>query len=237
MLEPVLGRWQSELTRADDVLHIYGSTQLRGPELWHLVDDAVLCEQEYIRKSVKESFEPFLDGDRRLASTPILASGILNARLLISDPARFIWISLSMAQKLDQLYQDQRPRDPCLLAVSLRGSALAAAIKILAVDDIPLVVVDHMGPKHKILEEHSLGVSTHRFNYILVADFVVGGTEMKIAQAYANLRGCTLIHTIAIGCLLHPQDYASPAGITTLVQIRECCPEARFSLLGGEVRQ
>ena len=56
-----------------------------------------------------------------------------------------------------------------------RGCPFAAALAFMKGEPLDLEIVDHMGPKLAILEEHHLNRVRRNLDYIYVGDFVVGG--------------------------------------------------------------
>lgn len=237
-LEPLLRQSLETLSVhpvGGDVVCAYGDPSPSQPELRQMVTVAARLEFQRLNALVKNSYRPFDDGPQRLTSTPLLASGVFNARSLISDPISFVWTSLLMAEKVDELIQQDEPVKVRLLAVSLRASPLAAAVNLLARNELPLEIIDHMGPKHKILEEHSLKGISHGINYVFVADFIIGGTELKIAESYAYRNGCTVSHAVAIGTALAPSDYSSRVRVLPLVDLRQCHPDAKFGF--GQIEE
>ncbi|MEA2206523.1 MAG: hypothetical protein QOE77_3299 [Blastocatellia bacterium] len=197
----------------------------------------------YVATHVKECFQKYEGGRQRMASTPLLASGVFDARPLISDPLKFVWISLLMADGLedflDRPLEQPQSADEAnkptrhfrLLAVSLRGSPLAAAVGLLSGRHKTIEIVDHMGPKYKILEEPSLRSTAVEEDYIYVGDFVIGGTELRIAQAYARSKGSRIKHAVVIGRMLETAEYNLDFDITSLVNLHECSPNERFVFL------
>jgi hypothetical protein len=216
------------------LLAVYQKGDQSSAQAEHWCKEALEAEQKHIERIVRNSYKAFDEGMSRLASTPLLASGIFNARGLISNPIAFTWISLLMAQKLDEVAKQTAPSR--LLAVSLRGSPFAAALGFLS--SITFEIVDHVGPRQKILEEYSVKPYVRGTPYIYVGDFVIGGTELKVAEMYAATKGCPLKHAIVIGSLLSPQDYGQAAGnsgaanlhVHPLVNLQHICPNAKYEL-------
>lgn len=191
-----------------------------------IVTSAVSLEKGFLGKLIGECFDEYSNGLRRMTSTPLLTNGIFNARALISNPEAFMWVCLSMVEQLERLIVDVKNPVPImntkLLAVSLRGSPFAAAVRLLSGLKLEIEVVDHMGPKHKILEEHSFAGSSRGVNYIYIGDFLIGSTELKIAQTYIYTKGCILKHAIVIGSALEPKAYGMSVNIIPLVKLEDC---------------
>jgi hypothetical protein len=188
-----------------------------------LRDEAADLEQVRLRKFVADCFHPHLDNNQkpvmqRMESTLLWANGVFDARVLISNPSTFTWVCLAMADQLDGLLARENvpPGPKRLLSVSLRGSPFAAAASLISQAQLPVEIVDHMGPKHRILEEHRLERLGEQAQYIFFGDFVVGGTELKVAMTYAHTRECSLNHAVVIGALKEPKDYFASSGIEVL---------------------
>jgi hypothetical protein len=241
-LDSALGPY--DLYNVDDVpVMIPGVARIERHTAARIVEQFPELERKNVASFVGDCFRPYPDGKmHRMASTPLLASGVFDARPLISYPERFVWICMLMADRLERYLdaglenvselQDpsfiDKPKNFRLLAVSLRGSPMAAAVGLLTGRQHSIEIVDHMGPKYRILEEHSLRLSTGNEDYIYVGDFVVGGTELRVAQAYARGKGAILKHAIVIGCRLNPDEYQLDMGISYLVKLEDCCPSAKF---------
>jgi len=186
-------------------------------------------EIDIIKHIVSESYKKF-DKMERLRSTPILASGVFNAGSIVSDRNKFIWTCLLLTDKLNEIMNQYKPKaNVRLLAVSLRASPFAGSIGIL--ESYPIEIVDHMGPDLKILEEYTLRVATENVEYIYVGDFVIGGTELKIAETYAVARGCVIKHAIVIGSLFDPSEYKGTVKVHPVVKLREANPKIRYQMV------
>ena len=192
---------------------------------------ALDLERKHLGKLVKGCFVPNANGWERMSSTPLLATGIFNARSLITDPSAFVKICLVMAEEVEKVVQKKKPLSGRLFAVSLRGSPFASAVYLLNDRELEIEIVDHMGPRHKILEEYSLAIGTRAENYICVGDFIIGGTQLKIAQMYVHSKACSLDYAVVIGCALDPEDYHIPMKIVPIVDLSKCCPMAMFKFM------
>lgn len=210
----------------------FAHSLLSGEQVEELTVCTAALENKEAKRVVKESFAPFAGGLERLSSTPILASGVFNARRIITNPQSFIWISLLLSERLEQILKRQIEQTPApvrLLAVSLRASPFAAALGALKA--LPIEIVDHLGPKHKILEEYTLRTRDARVSYIFVGDFVIGGSELRVAQAYAQATGCSLDYALVIGTLLDPSLYSLGENLVRLVDLKQVAPEARYQIV------
>ena len=108
---------------------------------------------------------------------------------------------------------------------------MAAAVGILTERQKAIDIGDHMGPKYRILEEPSLRSNLIEEDYIFIGDFVVGGTELRIAQTYARSKGSVIKHAVLIGCMLDSEEYNMDFDISCLVKLRDCCSEDKFPLI------
>lgn len=196
-----------------------------------LADEA---ESIHVNEAIKSCYEPF-SPSRKLESTPLIANGQLNARTLISDPDKFSWVAIRLTDLFQDLVEDISPRTNGILAVSLRGSPFAGAIRVLAKRYSPsLVIVDHMGPQHEMLEMHSSTGEMGGGDYIYVADFVIAGTELKVAKTFALAHDATLKGAVAIGSILPSgNSYSSDIQLRSLVTIQELLPDLKYSFGRG----
>ncbi len=85
-----------------------------------------------------------------------------------------------------------------------------------------LEIVDHMGPKQALLEGYATGSPRTGLDYIYIGDFLIGGTEVKVAASYAFAHGCSLKEAIVVGSLLPPNEYKIGANVDSLVCLRNC---------------
>jgi hypothetical protein len=226
LLEKVLGpaTW---IQIGESAAGIWGGS-VSESDLLRWTAAAEAFEKVKFREWVNDCFVP---GEKRLQSTPFRASGVLDARKLIRHPARFVWASALLAEKIQEVIVNAQlgySRPFRLLAVSLRGSALAVGAALMSGYQSELHVVDHLGPKYRVLEEHTLYPESFSGDYILVSDFVVGGGELRSAMTYAHDRGAVLTHAIALGRSLGEADYFESVTVSALTDIREAVPELRF---------
>ncbi len=212
--------------------YTYGSESLTPTEIKRLIAEAQTQERLATERIVAECFEPHRNGKLvRLHSTPIRASGIFNARALITNRRHFCAIALQLSERLEALLQKFQPRNPCVMAVSLRGSPIAAAASFLASPRVDVEIVDHMGPKQALLEHYSFGEARSGIDYIYVGDFLIGGTEVKVASSYACAHGSQLTHALVIGSLLEPRAYSAPTHIEALVRLDDCKSDLRYEVM------
>lgn len=189
------------------------------------------------------------DEKKRLNSTPLLANGAFDARKIISNPMSFLWLTLHLTEMLDSELErlenkeenkeenEESEKIPSnLLAVSLRGSPIAAAVGLLSSRDLEIEIVDHIGPKHQILEEYSIEQESRGIKYVYIGDFLIGGTEIKTAQLYARSKGNSITHAMVIGNWLNSEDYIENLEVQLLspVKLRECRPDATVQFSPSE---
>jgi hypothetical protein len=195
----------------------------------------------YLNDVIGHSYRTF-EQPKRLLSTPLIANGVFDARRIIANPEGFVWCSVALADIVERRISEwfeaatrsESPgifrwvKDLRLLAVSLRSSPFAASVALLCGNGLEnsIEIVDHVGPKHRILEEHRLGVVSSRGQYILISDFVIGGTELKIARSYAEMRGGSIRFVTALGSFLAPDSYG--LALVPLVDLTKANPNASF---------
>ncbi len=213
--------------------YAYASKVPQMTFLRQLILESYDLEREDTKAIVKECFERHRGGGlQRMHSTPFLSSGLFNARALIGAPAKFTLIVLQLVDALEALLQEHRPANPCILAVSLRGGPIAAATAFLASTKLDVEIIDHMGPKQSVLEGYSFRQQKRDISYIYIGDFVIGGTELKVASSYASALGSRVRHGLAIGTLLPRDSYGGSILINSLVLLTECRSDLRYELLG-----
>lgn len=196
-----------------------------------IVKDISDLERAFLTKAVSDCYRDFPEPER-LDSTPLVASGVLNARSLISDPIKFTWISLLLTELFERVVDESRPRNNRILAVSLRGSPFAAAVRLLAHSYSPsLEVIDHIGPKHDLLEASIGQLDMYGGEYVLIGDFVIGGTELKIARTYAMSQGAVINNAIAIGSFLSGDMYDKNIRLESLVNIPDVVPQLKYEFI------
>lgn len=198
-----------------------------------ILADTNAIEKNFVNEAIVECFEPW-GKPKKLSSTPLMATGLLNARSLISDPCKFSWISLRLTDLFENLVESILPRTNRILAVSLRGSPFAGAIRVLANKYSPsLVIVDHMGPQHEMLELHSSSKEVGRGDYIYVGDFVIGGTELKVAKTFLMAHDASLKGAVVIGSYLPPgKHYLNDVELRSLITIPSLIPKLTYSFGG-----
>lgn len=202
-----------------------------------VVDAAAHAEREHLGRILADSYVQTEDGvSKRMSSTPLQTLGEFDARRVLSYPARYLQSTAALAEALEIVVQQCADRGafaeagPRIIAVSLRGSAIATGVAVMTGRQSTLEIVDHIGPRQKVLEEHSLDRSREGGEYIYVGDYLVGGTEIKVAQAYLRSRGATLRGAVALGSLLAPSEYGFEFPVASLVELQRVRTDLRYSL-------
>lgn len=179
------------------------------------------ARQKQLEEIVYQSYRALPESQERLQSTPLIAKGVFNARSIASSPNQFMLVTVTMAERIEAwLRSHPHSGSIRLLSVSLRASPFAAGISQLL--KIPVEIIDHMGPKMKILEQYSLQNDASPSGYIYIGDFTVGGSELKIAETFAVTKGSSLILSAVIGTILNPKCYSDSGRLLSLVCASEC---------------
>jgi hypothetical protein len=183
----------------------------------------------YVKSCVRDSFQPFAGGQQLLRSTPISASGLYNASLIISDPQKFLWVCLALASEITK--QKVGLSEPVrLLSVSMRACPFAITVGQLT--EMKVDTVDQIGPLKKLFDRDELRPLRERrnTNYIYIGDFTMGGTEIKVAQAYADALFSKLDRAVVIGSLFDGSVFSESFSLKYLVRLNDLAPGARYSL-------
>ena len=207
---------------------VYGSSVEEDFVLEHL-GKIPLLEVSFAENAVKKCYRNF-DEPCRLESTPLIATGAVNSRNIISDYWLFLWISILLNDKFHDLCFENRLSSINLLAVSLRACPFVGALRLLSNKSYisKIEMIDHLGPKHKVFEEYDL-TNSNKGNYILIADFVIGGTELRSTSAYLKAKGASLKGVVTIGSYLdNAKQYGIDIDIRRLVSIYKCCPKLKY---------
>jgi hypothetical protein len=200
-------------------------------------------EKKY-REIVKSCFSYYKETDHnhleQLPSTAIYATGEFDAGKIISNPENFHWLTLglsdiveSFVKKINEEYHDEIV---CrLISVSLRASPFAAAISLLSNPEIKFDTVDHLGPKHKLFDieffDKLKSNIKEKIRYIYFGDFIIGGTELKIAQTYSQIYGYDLKHAVLIGSYFEEERYSPSVEVKAFVNLKKIdIPELKLVL-------
>lgn len=171
--------------------------------------DKILGEREdivdsYIKDILKSTFTEF-DDFKRLCSTPFLAKGEFDSKIIIESPYVFMWISFYLSDKLSKIIETEKLNEIVLVTASLRGAVFSSILGIL--NDLDYLNIDHIGPIHKVYDINSLEEKHRNKNYIFIGDFVFGGTEIKLTKAYSSFWGAKLNHALVLGSLFDPSVF------------------------------
>lgn len=188
---------------------IHSAYNFSNKEYEEIINKSKKIEEEEISKIIIESYNEYDEGYKPLPSTAILAQGEFNACSIISSPKNYIWISLFLADKVEKFILNEiKPTNMLrLLGVSLRGSIFTSSVAMLL--GIDFDVVDHLGPRHKLYEIDFFENKTNKYQYLYIGDFIIGGTEVKIAKTYAQVYGNNLEHAFVIASLFKPERFSS----------------------------
>lgn len=183
-----------------------------GPESLSNVLQAI--EDHVLRDAIANCF---VKKGQYLRSTPLWANGYFDAQQIIGDPNVFGWIAFSMARRIRNILSSEsqrdkaQPADARLLACTQNGAALAMAATHMISRDITagdndvklnVDVIDRFGPSQKFIEEYASDEWSTPAYYIFVGDFVIAGTELKIAEVHSYHRQTLLKHAVVIGSVL-----------------------------------
>lgn len=191
------------------------------------------AELDFLKKAISGCCKSV---NQRLLSTVVSANVEFDAAKIISEPHVFIWLCLFMADKIMEFIKEKFIGDSFnpnssnikLLAVSLRGSPFASAISYLINKGYD--TIDHLGPRHKLFDVELFDNFKRGIQYIYIGDFVVGGTEIKIAQAYAELLGCELNYAFVLSSFLDPEVFKENFTLIPLTRINDVVPAAEYKL-------
>jgi hypothetical protein len=207
----------------------------RPKNIERYIQEAKKVDADTLRNYIRESFHKHDSGKYELLhSTPILATGIYNARHIICESYKFNWTLLHLEEELDKLVKEWDPRKHCILSGSLRACPFAAALAFMKTSPISLEIMDHFGPHSAFLEEHDLASSSRPkgLEYVYVSDFMIGGTELKIARAWASQKGNSLSKALFLGTLWDPKAHSfTKVDVARLVSLKGLHPQAKHSLL------
>jgi len=219
----------------------YGRSLGNRAQVLSLVGKAAIAEREHLEAIVRRSFHEY-EKEQRLVSTAVLATGVFDAGQIVANRDSFAWVSVLMGDLFDRecakIEEAGRANEipNTLLAVSLRASPFAGALAQLVARQPSLDIVDHLGPKIRLSSEHAFNDQSGASRYVYVGDFIVGGTELKIAQQYARSRGGEVVMAIVIGGWMTAETYSELAEIPvlSLVHLAELKTNAKFRLFGED---
>jgi len=191
---------------------------------------------KYVSECVANCFHEEPEG-YLLRSTTLWASGFFDALELIGDPVQFPWLISKFANVIanikDEIDTDSPRSSIRLLACTHSGVAIATAVhRLLFLEDstdFGVDVVDRFGPSQMFVEEYSANEQIAPSSYIFIGDFIIAGTEVKIAENHAYHRNTVIPYAVVIGSVLHGTtesgelsiDIAERMKIKTLVDVHE----------------
>jgi hypothetical protein len=180
-----------------------------------------------IHDVIADAFVPFPPGGptRLPDSTPITASGIFNSRYIISSPENFSFITLALASKVrsylnsgdaNEALNSQGSNDFIFLSTTLRGAPFALALSQLFNSEAQIIA-----SKRTVADPWQAAISSSKEGavYLFVADFIIGGGELRVAEAYASLRRSSVVAAFVLGSLFSEETYRCGARIFSLVEL------------------
>lgn len=185
-------------------------------------------KRNFISDTIKASFTKF-EKERRLSSTPIKANGEYDSNTIISDLKKFTWMTFFLSDALQTVLDTTKLPKIKLLTASLRGAPFAAMLGMIC--NLPFETIDHFGPKHKVFDTEFLKRIEKGTNYIYIGDFAFGGTEIKLAKTYTEMKSSSLKHAVVLGNLIEPEHFADEFNLYSLINLNNLNREAQFSLL------
>ena len=205
--------------------------EMESSETLCLIRNAWRAEDIWLKKEVKNSYSKFNE-DRILSSTPLLAKGEFNAAAIISEPMKFKWIVILLVEKIYNVILLDKPQSYTLIEASLRGAAIAGSVWgiLRFLSGVQLFVVDHIGPKHDILDTPSYDL-VDPLNYcVYIGDFIIAGTEVKLTSAYCNFLGGQVKHAFSIGNYTRNKILGNDVTIHGLVNLQDCVSGLTYTL-------
>jgi hypothetical protein len=168
----------------------------------------------------------------RLQSTPLRSSGVYNARHIICEASNFNWIVLRLEEALQQAIPRWDYARHSLLSGSLRACPFAAALAFTSTIARAVEVLDHLGPHPALLEEHDLAGTRSNLEYVYVGDFMIGGTEVKLAANWAAMRRSRVVAAVMLGTLFDEDEYGlNGIRIVSLASLKGLNPKAKFAAI------
>lgn len=215
------------------IVLVYGKEKSRFTEEYisQTIESVSNAENQYMKQNVASCYKSFVGGKQRLPSTPLLAKGIFNARYIISNKNAFMWGCMLLAEKTRARIMETYPDNIYILAISLRGSPIAAGVwSLLRQHDPYIEIIDHIGPVHELLEKACDHQKFPDKNYFLIGDFILGGTELKSAISYAITHQSKLNSAVFIGALLDGEQYSNNTNIDAIVKLNDCVSDLSYEI-------
>ncbi|HVG06067.1 MAG TPA: hypothetical protein VNM67_00010 [Thermoanaerobaculia bacterium] len=243
--ETALKHASATYAEGDGLLHVYGPALDRTRAFEELNRARSLLDQN-VQIWVGGCFRPWNEL-RRLPSTPLLSNGYFDSRRILAEPNRFQWTCVALRDIVNSMLPGYEASEGnkvdmqdiflrsnvSLLAVSLRASAFAAGVAGLLGDYFvrTLSVVDHAGPRKRIFDRAMLDEISDGRNFILVSDFIIGGSELRAAEVLAEYRGGQILGAVCLGTALPPEEYNSLCAIESLALLPSCVKEFKCTFL------
>ncbi len=207
------------------------NSELTSQTVMSYIRDALDLENVWLAKQIKKTYRKY-EKVQRLSSTPLLATGEFNASKILSDPYKYKWVVSCLAESINSILQVEKPHSYTIIAASLRGAAIAGAIWELLYfsNKGSLHIVDHMGPRHDLLELPKHQDKINSTYCIYVGDFMIGGTEAKIVNSYCNFLGGKLRHAFVIGKYIREDNLGRDLRLHSLVNLQDCIENLSYSL-------
>jgi len=204
----------------------------RAVDFKNIENERIVFFKQFIKVNLAETFIEFSE-PKRLCSTPIIANGEFNSNVILSNPYKFKWISVFLSDRLEQLIKDQKLSNVKLISASLRGAPFAAILGLF--NNKEFETIDHFGPRHKVFDFDFVTKKEHGINYIYIGDFVFGGTEIKIAKTYIEMKGSKLEHALVLGSLFDKDVFENDFNLESLSSLQNITEgKANFKLFNND---
>lgn len=209
----------------------------KSPDFSKLCLDSIKKEAENLQKEkvknvVESAYRAEDNIDFKLTSTPLEASGHFNANLINSDPFNFRWVISLIAERVQYVAMKRKLPTYTIVASSLRGAAIAASVREILYyrGNVKFKLFDHFGPKHDFRNTPSNHAQIEGADCFYVGDFLIGGTEVKLTQAYCKSLGGKLTDAFVIGKFTTSQELGNGIKGHCLVQLGECVTDLWYRL-------
>lgn len=135
----------------------------------------------------------------QLPSSPVLANAAFYCKKFICSPLLCAAAVQSMAGHVRDLETSSASGEVTLCATSVNGAILAGYIGSLM--NRHCLVLNHFGPKDKLFERRVLDFIRPNAPYVLLADYICLGTELRVARSNIENHGGAYIGAVALGAL------------------------------------
>ncbi len=205
------------------------------------INDADAARKSLITNVISQCFTTHTP-KVRLPSTPLLANGSFDLWKVICKSQILVWLADEMDRRLEFAWRAlcENPTSmpgvrptiaPRLLAVNVRGAVLAYAMLRFGggyYDGVE--VIDRFGPRHEPVERYESDPFAAETARLLVTDYVVGGTELKLAEASCVSSGGSLPLAVCVGSMLSENDYGLRTKVVGCCRLSEVRPEFRLEM-------